>query len=56
VAKLLLVSIVFATIVLPLRAASEPSPSRALRRVLVSMFAFNVIYLIAILYVYPRLP
>jgi len=54
--KLLLVSIVIATIVLPLRAASEPSPSRALRKALISMLAFNAIYFFAILYIYPRLP
>ena len=54
--KLVLVSIVIATIVLPLRAAAEPSPSRAFRKAMISMLAFNVIYFFAILYVYPRLP
>jgi hypothetical protein len=54
--KLVLVSIVIATVVLPFRAASQASPTRALRRALISMFVFNVVYLIAILYVYPRLP
>jgi hypothetical protein len=54
--KLLLISIVIATVVFPVRAASEPIPGRALRKVVVSMVTFNLIYFFAILYVYPRLP
>lgn len=54
--KLLLVSILVATIALPMRAAADPSPARGLRRAIVWLVAFNVAYLIGIVYVLPRLP
>jgi hypothetical protein len=54
--KLILVSILFAMVVLPIRAATDPSPRRGLRRALVGVAAFNVLYLLAVLYVLPRLP
>ncbi|MEP7347224.1 MAG: hypothetical protein ABI877_18275 [Gemmatimonadaceae bacterium] len=53
-AKLLLMSILIATVALPLLAAHDPVPRRALRRVVVWLAAFNVCYLLAILYVLPR--
>lgn len=54
-AKLLLMSILIATVALPMRAARDPVPSRALRRVVVWLAAFNVFYLLGIVYVLPRL-
>jgi hypothetical protein len=54
--KLILVSILFAMVVVPMRAATDPSPKRGLRRTLVGLAAFNVLYLLAVLYILPRLP
>lgn len=53
--KLLLVSVVLASIVLPWRAASDSSPRRGLRHALLWVVAFNVLYLFALLYIVPRL-
>jgi len=55
VQKLLLVSILFATMALPMRAARDPSPVRGLRKALVWTAGFGVLYMLAILYLYPRL-
>ena len=54
--KFLLFSIVIATVIVPFRAASDPSPGRALRKAVVSMLTFNLFYFFAILYLFPRLP
>lgn len=53
--KLLLLSIVFSPLVLPLRAALDPSPRRGLGRLLMWLIGFNVCYVVAILYVLPRI-
>lgn len=53
--KLLLISVIVATIALPMRAARHPSPARALRRALAWTAAYYAAYLVAILYVLPRL-
>jgi len=55
VGKLLLISILFATIALPLRAARDPSPVRGLRRTVVWLVGFNVFYVLAVVYLLPRL-
>ncbi|HYS09561.1 MAG TPA: hypothetical protein VEP66_12490 [Myxococcales bacterium] len=53
--KLILLSIVAVTIVVPAVAATEPNPRRALRKAL----AWTVIgifgYLISVIFIYPRL-
>lgn len=54
--KALLFSIILSSIILPYVAARDPSPSRGLRRVLVWVACFNVCYLVAALYIVPRLP
>lgn len=54
--KFTLLSILFATVIIPMRAASDRSARSGLRRTILWMAAFNVAYLIAIVYVYPRLP
>lgn len=52
--KLLLLSLLLATIALPMWAASDPSPLRGLRRAMLWLVGFNVFYLIAIIYIFPR--
>jgi hypothetical protein len=54
VGKLILISILIATVALPMRAARDPSPTRGLRRAVLWIVAFNVCYLIAIVYILPR--
>jgi hypothetical protein len=52
--KLILVSILIATIVLPARAAREPDPGRAFRKLVVSMAIAGAAYLFALVVVYQR--
>lgn len=54
--KFTLLSILLETVIIPMRAASDRSARSGLRRTILWMAAFNVAYLIAIIYVYPRLP
>jgi hypothetical protein len=54
--KLLLLSILVATVAIPMIAATDRSAIRGLRRTVLWMAAFNLCYLIAIIYVWPRLP
>jgi hypothetical protein len=54
--KFVLLSILLATVIIPMRAATDRSPKRGLRRTIMWMAAFNVAYLIGIIYVLPRLP
>ena len=53
--KFLLMSVIFATVALPLLAAREPHPVRALKKVLLYTLAFNAFYVFAAVYLYPRL-
>jgi hypothetical protein len=55
IAKLLLMSLLIATVALPLRAAHDPVPRRALRRVVFWLVTFNVCYLVGIVYILPRI-
>lgn len=54
-AKMLLISILVMSIVLPARAASVKQPKKALKQAVVSMTLFNLFYTLAILFIYPRL-
>ena len=54
-AKLLLVSVVIAMIAVPILAARDASPMRALRKTLLLIFVFNLLYALAVRFVYPRL-
>jgi hypothetical protein len=54
-AKVILVSILVATIAIPMRAARDPSPARGLVRAALWFAVFDVLYLLATVYVYPRL-
>lgn len=53
--KLVLNSILIATLALPMFAARDRSPMRGLRRALLWVAAFDACYLVALLYVYPHL-
>jgi hypothetical protein len=53
--KLILLSIVAVTIVVPAVAAIEPNPRRALRKALVWTVIGIFGYLISVIFVYPRL-
>jgi len=55
VANLILISILVATVLVPLRAARDPSPVRGLRRAILWFVGFNLVYLLAISYLVPRL-
>jgi hypothetical protein len=54
--KFLLLSILLATVVIPMQTAKDRSARRGLRRTLLWMAAFNAVYLFSIIYVLPRLP
>jgi hypothetical protein len=54
VAKLILVSIIFATVAIPVVAARDPHPVRGLKKALLYAFLFNVAYLLGVLLIYPR--
>jgi hypothetical protein len=53
--KLLLLSILVATIAIPVRAARSTNPVRGLKKAVLQMFAFECFYLVAVVYLYPRL-
>jgi hypothetical protein len=53
--RLLLISILIATLAIPMRAARHPDPVRGVRRAILWAALFNALYAFAILYVYPRL-
>jgi hypothetical protein len=51
-AKLILLSILFAMIGIPARAARDKNPRKALRKAIMQMLVFEVLYLLALKYVY----
>ena len=53
--KLLLMSMLLATFVLPMRAARDPNAARGVRRTVISMAICVVLYVFGLLYVLPRL-
>lgn len=53
--KFILISILFANVAIPIWAARERSPGKGLKKAIVSMLVFDVVYLAALLVVYPRL-
>jgi hypothetical protein len=55
IAKLLLVSIVLAAVVIPVHAARARGARRGLRKAILLMLAFNLFYLFAVRIIYPRL-
>jgi hypothetical protein len=52
--KLILISILVANAVIPIRMARERNAGRGLRKTLCAMLAFDVFYLLAIVLLYPR--
>ncbi len=53
--KVLLLSVVWANVALPAFFAADPSPRRGLSRAIATVVAFDVLYLIALLFIFPVL-
>ena len=53
--KLILVSILFASVAVPIWAAHERSARRGLQKALFAMLVFELAYVVAVVFVYPRL-
>ena len=53
--KLILVSIIAITIIVPAVAARDPDPRRALRKAVVWTLAGIVLYTLSVIFIYPRL-
>jgi hypothetical protein len=53
--KVLLMSVIVVMVVLPLRAGHDVSPRRGLKRALVGVLGYNVIYALLLRFVLPRL-
>lgn len=54
--KYLLLSVIFALIVLPMVFAMDPSPRRGFRRAIFAVALFNVAYLVALYLTHPSTP
>jgi hypothetical protein len=54
-AKLILFSVILATIAIPLIAARERNPVRGLKKAIWYAVLFNAAYALALLFVYPRI-
>jgi len=54
-AKLLLLSTVLVSIMLPILAARDANPRRGLRRCVQGMVLYNLFYVFAVLEIYPRM-
>ena len=52
--KLLLVSILAATVVMPSLAARDSNAARGLKRLLLQMFAFSLFYWVAVMFFTPQ--
>jgi hypothetical protein len=55
VAKLLLMSVIIVMVVLPITMARDSNAQRGLKKTLLLVIAFNLLYLFLVQYVYPRL-
>jgi hypothetical protein len=53
--KLILISILVANVVIPVWASREPNARRGLKKAVVYMIVFNVVFLLAVRFIYPRL-
>lgn len=53
--KLITMSVLFATLLIPLRHVLDADPVRALKRVVIEFCWFNVAYVLALAYLVPRL-
>jgi hypothetical protein len=54
--KLILVSIIAITIVVPAVAAREPDPRKALRNAVIWTLMGIVLYALSVVFIYPRFP
>ena len=54
-AKLLLLSVVLVSMGIPISAAKDRLPRRGLKRAIWGVVMYNVFYLFAILFIYPRI-
>jgi hypothetical protein len=52
--KFILISILLGNVLIPLWAARDPSPIRGLKKALFYMCIYNVVYLLLVMFVYPR--
>ena len=53
--KFILLSILIATVAIPMHTARDESPARGLRRTVLGLATFNLFYLLAVIYLLPRL-
>jgi hypothetical protein len=53
--KILLTSILIATVAIPMRAAKQRSAQRGLQKTIVGFALFNLFYVFALIYLYPRI-
>jgi hypothetical protein len=53
--KFLLFSVIIAMIAIPVLCANERDPRRGFRRMVLLMIAYNLFYLFAVRFIYPRL-
>ena len=53
--KLILISILFVDVFVPLWAARDPNAIRGMKKALFYVCIYNVIYLLLVMFVYPRL-
>jgi hypothetical protein len=53
--KLIVISVIVASILIPAIGARDPSPRRGLRKTVVWMGIFILVYFLAVLFVMPRL-
>jgi hypothetical protein len=53
--KILLMSVLFAMIAIPSVASRDQAPRRGLRRAIFGMLVFNFVYMLALIFVYPRI-
>ncbi len=54
-AKLVLMSVLFATAIIPIITARDSGPKRGLTRAVRGILLFNIIYLLAVTLLYPRI-
>ena len=55
VGKLLVISVIFAIVAVPIAAARDVNPARGVRKAVLYTLAFNVLYVLALRFVLPRL-
>ncbi len=53
--KLLLMSVLIANVAIPIWAAKQPNPRAALKGALIALLAFNVVYAVVLIVIYPHL-